>query len=116
MPSGATVADGACRGLDGRRERGRQANGKQTRIRGVGRKMSGRHSRRGRRHARCSWAMVRDYPRRLTLEVDPDEDPIRGRVCEGDEMPEPFVGWLGMARALERTLSRRPGAGGSAEG
>ncbi|UGS37809.1 hypothetical protein DSM104329_04230 [Capillimicrobium parvum] len=60
--------------------------------------------------------MLRDYPRRLTLEVDPDADPIRGRVCEGDEMPEPFVGWLGMARALERTLSRRPDDGRSAEG
>jgi hypothetical protein len=51
--------------------------------------------------------MARDYPRRLTLDVDPDEDPVRGVVSEGDGMPEPFVGWLGMARALERVL-RRP--------
>lgn len=50
--------------------------------------------------------MARDYPRRLTLEVDPDDDPIRGRVSEGDALAEPFVGWLGMARALERVLSR----------
>jgi hypothetical protein len=53
--------------------------------------------------------MAREYPRRLTLDVDPDQDPIRGRVSEGGGMPEPFVGWLGMARALERVLGRAPG-------
>ena len=50
--------------------------------------------------------MARDYPRRLTLDVDPDEDPVRGVVSEGDGMPEPFVGGLGRARALERALKR----------
>jgi hypothetical protein len=50
--------------------------------------------------------MTADYPRRLTLDVDPGEDPIRGRVSEAGGMPVPFVGWLGMARALERVLGR----------
>jgi hypothetical protein len=50
--------------------------------------------------------MAREYPRRLTLDVDPADDPIRGRISEGDALAEPFVGWLGMARALERVLGR----------
>lgn len=45
-------------------------------------------------------------PRRLILDVDPGHDPIVGRISEGERLAEPFVGWLGMARALERVLSR----------
>jgi hypothetical protein len=40
----------------------------------------------------------------LTLEIDADSDPIAGRVSEGGEPAEQFFGWLGLARALERTL------------
>ena len=40
----------------------------------------------------------------LTLEIDADSDPIAGRVSEGGAPAEPFFGWLGLARALERAL------------
>ena len=40
----------------------------------------------------------------LTLEIDADSDPIAGRVSEDGAPAEPFFGWLGLARALERAL------------
>jgi hypothetical protein len=40
----------------------------------------------------------------LTLEIDTDSDPIAGRLSEGGAPDRPFVGWLGLARALELTL------------
>jgi hypothetical protein len=46
--------------------------------------------------------------RTLTLEFDSDGDPIRGRVREGTGSEHEFVGWLGLAKALELAL----GAGG----
>ena len=42
----------------------------------------------------------------LTLEIDADSDPIAGRVSEGGAPADPFFGWLGLARALERALER----------
>lgn len=42
--------------------------------------------------------------RTLTLEIDSDADPISGRLREGVGPGEQFVGWLGLARALERVL------------
>ena len=44
----------------------------------------------------------------LRLDVDPRADPIRGelRTAEGD--PRAFVGWLGLADAIERTLREDP--------
>jgi hypothetical protein len=40
----------------------------------------------------------------LTLEIDSDSDPIAGSLSEGDAPGREFVGWLGLARALERAL------------
>ena len=40
----------------------------------------------------------------LTLEIDAGSDPIAGRVSEDGAPAEPFFGWLGLARALERAL------------
>jgi hypothetical protein len=40
----------------------------------------------------------------LTLEIDANSDPIAGRLSEDGESAERFFGWLGLARALERTL------------
>jgi hypothetical protein len=37
----------------------------------------------------------------LTLEIDSDSDPITGRLSEGGAPGQQFVGWLGLARALE---------------
>jgi hypothetical protein len=40
----------------------------------------------------------------LTLEIDTDSDPIAGRLSEGEAPSRQFVGWLGLARALELAL------------
>ncbi len=40
----------------------------------------------------------------LLLHLDPDSDPIRGRVEAAEETVE-FAGWLQLAGALERALS-----------
>jgi hypothetical protein len=40
----------------------------------------------------------------LTLEIDTDSDPIAGRLSEGGGPGQQFVGWLGLARALELVL------------
>jgi hypothetical protein len=41
----------------------------------------------------------------LTLEINADGDPISGRVSESDGTSgQQFVGWLGLARALELVL------------
>jgi hypothetical protein len=55
--------------------------------------------------------MGQSSPRTLMLEIDPGADPITGRLRDG-ERREPFVGWLGLARALERVLN---GPGGRRE-
>jgi hypothetical protein len=50
----------------------------------------------------------------LTLEIDAASDPIAGRLSEGGAPGREFVGWLGLARALELALQRAeqaPGAG-----
>jgi hypothetical protein len=39
----------------------------------------------------------------LTLEIDRAE-PVTGRLREGEGTTEEFVGWLGLAKALERAL------------
>lgn len=44
---------------------------------------------------------------RLLLHLDPDSDPIRGRVEVADEVVE-FAGWLQLAGALERALNTEP--------
>ena len=48
----------------------------------------------------------------LTLEIDLDSDPISGRVSEGGAPGGQFVGWLGLARALELALEPREPAPG----
>ena len=40
----------------------------------------------------------------LTLEIDSDSDPIAGRLSEAGAPGQQFVGWLGLARALELVL------------
>jgi hypothetical protein len=42
----------------------------------------------------------------LTLEIDSDSDPIAGRLSEAGAPGQQFVGWLGLARALELVLER----------
>ncbi|HEX3737801.1 MAG TPA: hypothetical protein VHV53_09690 [Solirubrobacterales bacterium] len=46
--------------------------------------------------------------RSLALEIDPGHGPIHGSLREGDAAPLEFVGWLGLAQALERALSEDP--------
>jgi len=40
---------------------------------------------------------------RVTLEFEPGADPPRGRLLTGDTA-YPFVGWLGLATALEHVI------------
>lgn len=47
----------------------------------------------------------RDSRISLTLEIDPASDPITGSVRVAAEVEgQEFVGWLGLAKALERLL------------
>jgi hypothetical protein len=49
----------------------------------------------------------------LTLEIEADSDPIAGRLSEGGAPGRQFVGWLGLARALELALEPgEPAPGG----
>ena len=49
-------------------------------------------------------ASGRGGTRVLTLEVEIDSDPISGRLGEPGAPGREFVGWLGLARALELAL------------
>jgi hypothetical protein len=40
---------------------------------------------------------------RVTLEFEPGAEPPRGRLLTGDAV-YPFVGWLGLATALEHVI------------
>ena len=40
---------------------------------------------------------------RVTLEIEPGADPPRGRLLTG-RADYPFVGWLGLATALEHVI------------
>lgn len=39
---------------------------------------------------------------RITIELIPGSDPIRGRIAGAPHVGEEFVGWLGLAAAIER--------------
>lgn len=43
----------------------------------------------------------------LWLEVDLDDEPIRGVLRLPNEVSFPFLGWLGLTVALDRLLKRR---------
>jgi len=43
----------------------------------------------------------------VTLQLDTDADPISGEIGEAGGPSRPFVGWLGLAAALERVFARR---------
>ena len=58
-------------------------------------------------------AAGRARTRVLTLEIDSDSDPIAGRLSEGGARGQPFVGWLGLARALEHVLEPAEPASGA---
>jgi hypothetical protein len=48
---------------------------------------------------------------RFTIEMDADASPITGRLHpEGEQIP--FVGWIGLARALEHVLEAGGPPGG----
>ena len=42
---------------------------------------------------------------RLSLEVEPDSEPISGRLSDASGAERPFTGWLDLAAALEAMLS-----------
>jgi hypothetical protein len=56
---------------------------------------------------------------RVTLEFVPGSDPPRGRLLTGDAV-YPFVGWLGLATALEHVIGAdapaKPGAPAPTDG
>ena len=52
----------------------------------------------------CDAAHVDQHPTvRVTLEFEPGSDPPCGRLLTGDAV-YPFVGWLGLATALEHVI------------
>ena len=56
---------------------------------------------------------------RVTLEFEPGSEPPRGRLLTGDAV-YPFVGWLGLATALEHVIGAdapaQPGAPAPTDG
>ena len=56
---------------------------------------------------------------RVTLEFEPGSEPPRGRLLTGDAA-YPFVGWLGLATALEHVIGTgapaQPGAPAPTDG
>lgn len=56
---------------------------------------------------------------RVTLEFEPGSDPLCGRLLTGDAA-YPFVGWLGLATALEHVIGAdaptQPGAPAATDG
>jgi hypothetical protein len=58
------------------------------------------------------------HPIKLTLEVEPGVEPISGRIQDSDGRrssggPREFVGWLGLASALENLIGAAEHAPGS---
>ena len=51
-----------------------------------------------------------DHLLHLRLDLDPRSDPIEGALTVGAGPPEPFVGWIELAAALERLRSEAAGA------
>jgi hypothetical protein len=43
---------------------------------------------------------------RIVLEVDPDDEPIRGVLRPEIGRPVPFTGWLELTRLLERLITQ----------
>ena len=46
-----------------------------------------------------------DQPLTLRLEIDPDGDPISGRISTSQGSSRPFRGWLELAAVLETFLT-----------
>ncbi|ADB49863.1 hypothetical protein [Conexibacter woesei] len=46
---------------------------------------------------------------RLALELDPNADPLRGRLVSDDGSVREFTGWLEFARAIEEAAAPRSG-------
>ena len=49
-------------------------------------------------------------PLRLTLELDSGKDPITGVIRDTTGSSHPFVGWLGLALALQECLDEAAAA------
>lgn len=43
--------------------------------------------------------------RRLSVELDPGDDPIRGRLSTAAGRVSPFTGWIGLLRVLEEAIA-----------
>lgn len=52
----------------------------------------------------------------LHLELDPEHTPVSGAIGLDDGERLPFVGWLGLAEALDRVLTRERGPLGIEDG
>ncbi len=49
--------------------------------------------------------MTVDEPLRISLELEPGSDPIRGRLRDQRGSESPFEGWLGLMGAVEAALA-----------
>ena len=52
---------------------------------------------------------VRSATAHLQLAIDVDSDPISGSVSNGDELTEPFMGWIELTAAIEAARSTSHG-------
>jgi hypothetical protein len=53
--------------------------------------------------------------RRLSLEIEPDSDPLVGALRDEHGESIAFSGWLGLANAIDRALRVAPAAADGAE-
>ena len=53
--------------------------------------------------------MMATTPIRITLELQPDEESLTGRIHRADHPPCEFTGWLGLLAALHALLAAEPG-------
>jgi hypothetical protein len=50
-------------------------------------------------------------PLRLTLDIEPSSDPVRGSIAADGAPSRPFAGWVGLMQALESALATARTAG-----
>jgi hypothetical protein len=67
--------------------------------------------RNGGRHVSIGRMSTEATPRRLSIELQRDSEPITGRIADPAGRSERFSGWLELIAALERARTGEPGSG-----
>jgi hypothetical protein len=49
--------------------------------------------------------------RRISIEIDPDTEPVAGRITVAGAAPRAFVGWMELVHAIDRARHSRDNGG-----